>query len=212
METTFWSGANDIGLDQFFRPVALCVVEGNSGNPWPARVLERYTQANDILLAMMPPWHKPMMRLLVVNERLDPSDCFLETSARLCGALAVEPLVLTLAGSERDALAKQRFAEGVYASLRVCGDFDSVVADDSRLAIARVAAWRGCSHVVCERATAMPEGGRRQRWRDDEFRDFRKLAQQVTLVAIPEKLALDFPCKVRASSGSRFDAGAFSGV
>jgi hypothetical protein len=203
METTFWVGETEVGIDQFLRPRGLCIIEHNHREEARGQLLERSLRRRDVVLALTPPNNKLLSRVLVLNDPLEPESCFLETAARLCGALGVQPLVLTIAASEEDALLKQRFAEGICSSLHVAGDFDSVVSHDARLAVARVAQWRKCSHVFFERPKNGPPLPRRQRFGADAFHDLRELSGLVTLVALPEALLLDFPYKVRESSAGR---------
>jgi len=198
METAFWVGETDVGIEKFLRPNGLCVFEDNRSDPVREQILARSRHNPELLLLLTPPTFKPMSRVLIVNQDQDPNGIFLETAARFCQALEVQPLILTIASSERDALLKQRFAEGVYSSLHLQADFDFVVCHDARAAVNRVAQWRNCSHVFFERPKKVVGISLWQRRRGDIFAGLRSDSDHLTLLAIPETLAFEFPRKTSA--------------
>jgi hypothetical protein len=202
METSFWVGEIDRGIDQFLRPWDLCVLEGNRSDPAREKLLAKCTRHAKAPLLLAPPVYKPMTRVLILQDHQNPNPAFLRTAARLCLALEVRPLILTMASSERQARLKQSFAEGVCSSLHVQADFDSVVAFNFRIAAARVAAWRNCSHVIVERPNSTSLWQRLRGdafWQHlgDVFSELKSLAGLVTLLGLPEALVLEVPHKVR---------------
>jgi hypothetical protein len=213
METSFWVGETDVGIDQFLRPWGLCVFEENRSDPVREKLLARSTRNAEVLLLLTPPVYKPMTRFLIIQHHENPNPSFLQTAARLCLALEVQPLVLTMASSERQARLKESFAEGVCSSLRVQANFDSVVAFDFRTAVERVAAWRNCSHVIVERPRNVSLWQRLrvdvfwQHLRGDVFSELRGLSSSVALLGLPESAALEVPDKMRhnCSDNSRCD-------
>jgi hypothetical protein len=88
---------------------------------------------------------------LVVDQRCGAGDRFLDRVAEVCRAFHVTPVVLTVAGSERQARLRRRQAEETFAAWRQPADFDFVAGCDVRTAVACAARWRRCSHVFVER-------------------------------------------------------------
>jgi hypothetical protein len=164
--------------------------------------LARSTRYPEVVLLLTPAIHQPMTRVLILHDDHDPSGCFLETVGRLCQALDVQPLILTLASSERNAMLKQRFAEGVCSTLRLKADFDAAVSFNLYSAVDRVATWRNCSHVFFERPKQAMSVPLWQRTRGDSLSELRKVRESLTLLALPEGLALDFPKKSWARQNS----------
>jgi hypothetical protein len=197
METSLWVGEPEVGINQFLRPGSLCVLAENRSDPVREKLLARSARNPEVLLLLTPAIYKPMTRVLVLHDRHDPSACFLETAARLCQALEVQPLILSLASSEREALLKQRFAEEVCSTLHLPADFDAVVDVDRPAAVHRIAAWRNCSHAIFERPNP---GVGKSLWRSrrrDIFWDLRGVSDALTLLALTAGLALDFPHRRR---------------
>jgi hypothetical protein len=202
METSFWVGEPEVGIGQFFRPGGLCVLEDNRSDPVRAKLLARSTRLPEVLLLLTPATYQPMTRVLILHDNNDPSGCFLETIGRLCQALDVQPLILTLASSERNAMLKQRFAEGVCSTLRLKADFDAVISFNLYSAVDRVATWRNCSHVFFRRPKPAMTVPLWQRARGDSLSELRRVRESLTLLALPEGLALDFPNKSCARQNS----------
>jgi hypothetical protein len=208
METSFWAGETKVGIDQFLRPWSLCVFEDNRSDPVREKLLARCTGIPEVSLLLAPPTYRPMTRVLILYHHQNPSAYFLETAAGLCQALEVQPLILTVASSERDAGIKQSFAQGVCSSLHLQADFDSVVAFDVRSATLRVAAWRSCSHVLFERPKNVSLWQRLRddinwKWlRSDIFSELSGLSESLTFLALSEEIKLDMP---RAMGGNRLN-------
>jgi len=197
METIFWQGKTEVGIEQFLRPGGLCVFEEERSDPLREKLLAGSLANGKVLLLLTPPNSLPMKRVLILYHHQNPSAFFMESAARLCQLLGVQPLILTMASSEQEALLKQSFAEGVCSSLRLQADFDSVVAFDLRSAVDRVAAWRNCSHVFFERPRNILTISLWQRLRGDIFTELRSLSNSLTLLALPEALALEVPSAMR---------------
>ncbi len=90
-------------------------------------------------------------RILYVHQESQSAGVAIGSVVDLCRDLAVPLVVLSLAGSEREAWQQQQFAEQTVAAHRYPADFDSLVGVDLRSAVIRVAGWRRCTHVVLER-------------------------------------------------------------
>jgi hypothetical protein len=186
VETVYWTGDLDNGVRQCVRPSSLCVFDEDQSDTNRQRLLEEALRGTDIWILLTPPVARPMKRILIVNNETDTDSSYIEVVARLCQALKVEPLILTLAHSEEAANARQSFAAGVCACLRLQADLDAVVAGDLASAVERVAAWRECSHVIFPRSRKNGGTSLWHRGRSDTFSQLRHLANSLTLLAVPE--------------------------
>jgi hypothetical protein len=158
-ESVRWQGPARAGVDRFLCPVALCAF----GSTLPAALrhglLHRPPQGPPAPVLVCPPAWQPLARLLVINQPGGRDGCFLDTVAHLCRAVAVAPVVLTVARSEREGQWRQQLAEERLAAHRLPADYDCVVGCDPAEAAVGVARWRRCSHVVVERPRAAPWWG-----------------------------------------------------
>jgi K+-sensing histidine kinase KdpD len=90
--------------------------------------------------------------------------------------------VLTVARTERQARQDQRAAEELFAARGLLADFDFVVGFDVRTAVASVARWRRCSHVVLEKTRSSSWW----RWlRRDTMSLLSDLTDALTFLALP---------------------------
>jgi hypothetical protein len=105
-------------------------------------------------VAVCPARFTPISRMLYVHSDDAPAETTLGSVVELCRALEAPLVVLSLAGSERDAWRLQRAAEETLASYRYPAEFDFLIGWDLRKAVGRVAGWRHCSHVILERQSA----------------------------------------------------------
>jgi hypothetical protein len=202
MEAATWLKTPDAAINQFLRPGGLCALESNRTNPARASLLARLPYAPEIPVLLTPGSHKPMSRVLILQDHNDPSAGFLESAARLCQGLEIQPLILTLASSEEDALLKQRFTEEVCARLGLPADFDAAVSFNVYAAVDHAARWRNCSHVFFERTTrtkGLPL------WRRplDVFSQWCGVSDSLAFLFLPEGLALDLPKKTHAGRFGR---------
>jgi hypothetical protein len=121
-------------------------------------------------------------RGLVLHQARGDGVKFLLRIVRLCRALAMSPVVLTVARSERRAADGQKLAREVFLSNRLDADFDLIAGCDVRTAVARAAHARGCSTVFLDRPDTPPW----RRWlRGDTVGRLLPLADQMTLVMLP---------------------------
>jgi hypothetical protein len=203
METSFCAGGIEAGIEQFLRPWGVCVFEENRSDPVREKLVTRCTRNEKVLSLLAPPAHRAMTRILILQHQQNPSSSFLQSAVRLCLGLEVQPLILTMASSERQARLGQSFAAGVCSSLRVQANFDSLVAFDFRGAVKQIAAWRNCSHVIVERANdvslwqRLRGNGLWQHLQGDVFSELRSLAPSFALVGLPESLALEVPRRMQ---------------
>lgn len=105
-------------------------------------------------LAVCPDTFSPLTRILYIHRDVRPAEIAIASVVELCRELGTPLVVLSLAGSEREAWQQQRYAEEAVAAQRYPADFDSLVGWDLRSAVVRVAGWRRCTHVVLERQSA----------------------------------------------------------
>jgi hypothetical protein len=125
----------------------------------------------------------PATRALILNQFGGPSDGFLDTVVAICQTHRIAPVVLTVAGSERQARIRERFMADAFAQRGLIADFDFVTGWDVPTAVARAAQWRRCSHVFVERRAISLW----QRWLfGDIMGELSGLSDSLTLVAVPE--------------------------
>src|SRR5262249_31655113 len=107
-------------------------------------VLDRNTSASDIATAAATlrcavPW-QPRARLLILEEGRPLSSAFLQAAVRLSRGWSSEPVVLTVARTERAALRQQQRLQALAPDL--AAEFDSYVGPDVPGGVARIARWR----------------------------------------------------------------------
>jgi hypothetical protein len=123
---------------------------------------------------------RPAARTLIVDEGSGPG--FLEQVDPLCRGLAIRPVVLSVAGTERDAEGRQGLARRFFLDRGLDADFDLIAGCDLRTAVARAARARGCSHVIvtrqCEPSWRRWLGGGRTR-------ALLALTDKLTVVTLP---------------------------
>ena len=175
-------GPGGPGPEQFLRPAEL----GVFGDGLPPSVREplfrQALRSPDAPVLLCPRSWQPLSRVLVVHQHRGAGDRFLDRAAEVCRAFQVAPVVLTLAGSEREARLRRRLAEETFAARGQPADFDFIAGCDVRTAVACVARWRRCSHVFVER----PNGP--SWWRrlcGDTLEDLLGVTAALTLLALP---------------------------
>ncbi len=109
----------------------------------------RSARAGTSLLTCPDQW-EPLSRLLVLHENGDDGP-FVRSAVRLCTSLGAQPIVLTVARSERIALIReQRLREALNGQGLDC-DFDQLAGFGMGSAALRGACWRRCQVVVVRR-------------------------------------------------------------
>jgi hypothetical protein len=179
---SLWQGPLVSGIDQFLRPLELCIF----GDALPPRLKEQLLRQSlhspDSSVLVCPRSWQPVARVLVLHEHRNPANHFLDAAAEVCHAFGTIPVVLTVARTEREARLRRRFAEERFGSRRQAADFDCIIGCDVRTAVAWVARWRRCSHIFVERDSAPPWW----RWlRGDTLQRLFGLADGLTFLALP---------------------------
>lgn len=154
-----WSRLNDHPLAALLQAVApddLLVLD--QGLPPAQKHYLFHQAARDLAQAVLvcPRAWSPLARVLLVDQGSATTGGFLQRAAALCQGLGVEPIVLTVARSERTAKVRQEAARAALADrgLRAC--FDFLVGADVRAAVACIARWRQCQLVVVPRQDSPP--------------------------------------------------------
>src|SRR5207237_5155222 len=133
-------------------------------------------------ILVCPPTWQPVFRVLILHERHEAVNPFLDAAARLCEAIHATPVVLTVARSQTEARVRERLVKEVLAPRRFEADFDFVAGLDTRTAVLSVARWRRCSHVFMERRQASSWW----RWlRGDTIESFFGLSNSLAFLSIP---------------------------
>jgi hypothetical protein len=142
------------GIDESLDAASLCVF----GHGLPASVKEELlrrslrNQRSSTLLC--PDYWQPLTRVLVLFDHRDPGNYFRSAAVEVCRRFEVRPIILTVAASESGARERQLLAEQAMCECDCLADFDYVVGEDLRNAVASVARWRRCSHVFVEKRYA----------------------------------------------------------
>jgi hypothetical protein len=177
-----WHGDDPIGLEHFFHPSNLSVLGEMAATPRRRELIAAAAHNNATPVLICPPSWQPMSRVLIVHHQHDHGSPFLDTVVGLCQQLAVAPVVLTMASSERQALAEQAIVETKLAQYHLSGDLDYMVGCDVATAVSVVARWRHCSHVFVERPRAAAWWG----WlRPDPLEQLLRTSSLVSTLVLP---------------------------
>ena len=142
------------GVPEFLRPDDLFLL-GQRPDAAEKEILLRYAGGpNGPTLGVCPDAFTPLSRILYIQQDNEPAEIALASVVELCRDLEAPLVVLSLAGSEREAWQQQRSAEATLVSYQYPADFDCLVGGDLRSAVVRVAGWRRCTHVILERRNA----------------------------------------------------------
>src|SRR5262249_23507324 len=117
-------------------------------------LLRRSVRARQNAVLVCPSTWQPASRVLILHDLQSSSTGFLATALALCRLLRVDPVVLTLARTNKQAREGQRAAEETCSVHRIAAHLDSVVGGDLRGAAVSIARWRRCSHVFLEQRQA----------------------------------------------------------
>jgi hypothetical protein len=127
---------------------------------------------------------QPARRTLVLDQGSGMD--YLEQVIPLCRGLAIRPVVLSVARTERGAEERQELARKVCLSRGLDADFDLVAGCPLGTAVARAARARGCSHLIAERRHDASWLG----WlRGETTRALLNLADRLTVVTLPAATA-----------------------
>jgi hypothetical protein len=168
---------------EFFRDGELGVVGAYLTAGLRDRLLAEYAHATNAAAMVCPHHWRPNGRMLILNnESALPLD-FLTVSAKLCRALGLGLVVLTVAVSERRALACQALAR--EALFETDAEFDLVAGCELRTAVEQASRARGCSGVIMEVEPALPWW----RLRGDPIRVMLGLTHSLGIVVLPHSHA-----------------------
>src|SRR5207248_8571615 len=113
-----WQCTWQLAMEQFLGSDELCIF----GDALPSKVktclLRRSLQTACANILVCPRAWQPVVRVLIVHERRDADNPFLEGAARLCEALHATPVVLTVARSQTEALVRERRARAALSPRR----------------------------------------------------------------------------------------------
>jgi K+-sensing histidine kinase KdpD len=153
--------------------------------PWiKKRQLLRQTQGAVLACAAELPAVPRVLLVLLPDTRAQP---LLANVAAICGWLAAELIVLTVARTERAAQRSRLEVEAVLAEQDREAEVDSVVGADALESVAHVARWRRCPLVVMERQ----EISLWRRWLGrNNADDALKRAHGFSLLLLPAKVNL----------------------
>jgi hypothetical protein len=177
-----WQGALESAAEQSTVPAELCVVGDSLPGPLKAELLRQSWQRTPAAVLVCPRSWRPVSRVLILDQQQEAGDRFLTSAVAVCRAFQVNPVVLTIARSEREARQRQRAAEEVLAERRCPAEFDFIVGCDARTAVTWAARWRRCTHVFVERRP----GPAWSRWlHGDTLRRLLDLSADLTFLALP---------------------------
>jgi hypothetical protein len=168
---------------EFFRDGELGVVGAYLTAGLRDRLLAEYAHAPDAAALICPHHWRPNGRMLILNKEHAPAPDFLTASAKLCRALGLGPVVLTVAVTERRALACQGLAR--EALVDTDAEFDLVAGCELRTAVEQASRARGCSGVIMEVEPALPWW----RLRGDPIRVMLGVTHALGIVVLPHSHA-----------------------
>jgi hypothetical protein len=151
-----WDGPFPRKVQEFLRPAELCVFGEALPSPLRRELLRQLHGSPQTSALLCPRSWQPVARVLVVHQNREPSNRFLDSVAQICLAFQVDPIVLTLARSEKEARIRRQFAEETLTAHGMAADFDCFVGCDLCTGVALEARWRRCSHVFMERDNVRP--------------------------------------------------------
>jgi hypothetical protein len=192
LETSLWVGGTEVGLARCLRPCGLCVVAARQYERFRQDLLARGSHTPAAALLLCPPREPHLRRVAILYEHMNPNAAYLETALHVCQALAVRPLIVTIARTARDSGLKRSHADGVCASLDVAADFDGIVSSEPRNMLGRLLEAQRCSHLVIERADGAAVW---PRLHGDWLAPWRGLSDALGILALPETTALDVPLR-----------------
>jgi hypothetical protein len=137
-----------------------CVVGGALPRVLRRRCLRAVSRHCHAGLLLCPPVWRSFRRALVLHENPAPQQQYLENAAAICHGAGCPASVLVVAHSEEMARRIQKTAVEAFARQGNAADFHTVVGSNVRGAVAMVADWRRCSHVIVEKTSA----NRLRRW------------------------------------------------
>jgi hypothetical protein len=169
-------------VGRFLHPAELTIVGADLPPVLENEILCRSSRLVSVPVLLCPRSWRPVSRVLVLHEHRDVGSRFLDIAAEVCRAFAVNPVVLSVGHSEREARLRRQLAEEAFAARGLAADFDLIAGCDAGTAAAAAARWRRCSHVFLEKRPISPW----QRWlHGDTVRRLRALSAAFALLALP---------------------------
>jgi hypothetical protein len=165
---------------EIFRDGELGVVGAYLSADRRDRWLADYAQTTNAAAMLCPHECRPNARWLILHQEGDRDPGFLAKSARLCRELALPPVVLTVAATERRADVSQARAREALCEMDV--DFDLVAGCELRMAVEHAARARGCAGVMMACEPAPPWW---RRFGTDPLRALLGLTHSLGLVLLP---------------------------
>jgi hypothetical protein len=170
-------------VGELFCPHGLSVFSSALASRVRDGFLRASMRAKENAILVCPASCAPVSRVLILHAPQDPTGGFLASALSTSRALGVNPVILTVARTERQARRGQLVAERACYVHRLAAHLDFVVGVDVGAAVASIARWRRCSHVFLERRQATPWW----RWRQgDTLERLLGLTDSLTFLALPE--------------------------
>src|SRR6516225_6486003 len=133
------------GLRRFLLPADFLLVSNSFLASQKRDVLRWVLRTSGPAVLICPDAWQPLLRMLVIDDGNNSGEQFLAQS-----------VVLTVARTEKAAMARQQIARRVFADFGIAGDFDFIVGSEVRVAVANVARWRRSQLIVMEQQSARP--------------------------------------------------------
>jgi nucleotide-binding universal stress UspA family protein len=172
-------------LEQHLEPDDLLVITHAPTGTERRWLLRQVLQANAAVLICPETWKRTLSRMLVLYRSCGQSQDALATAMELCRYVRATPVVLTVAGTQREAQRLQQPARAAFAEHGQRGNFDLSIGPEVAEAAAHVARWRQCQLVI------MGRYGRPQwtRWFGGSTTDsLISLADSLAVLTIPKRL------------------------
>jgi hypothetical protein len=153
----------------------------------PAKIRETFlrwsVRARDAAILVCPAVCSPVSRVLILHAPQGNAGGFFAAALTACRVVGGSPVILTVARTERQARRRQLVAERACYANRMAAHLDYVAGVDVPAAVASIARWRRCSHVVLEQRQAVPWW---RRLRGDTLERLLGSTDSLTFLALPE--------------------------
>ena len=173
----------------------LMVTRAAQGTERRTLIRQVLQETNAAVLVCPETWRSSLSRILVLYRSCEQNQRALAAVMELCRYVRSDPVILTVARTEREGNRLQRPARAAFAEHGQSGNFDLLIGADVAEGAARVARWRQCQLLVMGRYGRPPWmhwlGGSTT----EELLD---LTDSLAVLTIPPAGGLDLRSKPRA--------------
>jgi nucleotide-binding universal stress UspA family protein len=148
LRLTPMDGESVLRFRQQLRPEDLLIVSYAPTVPERLALIRQVLQEPAAVLICPQAWKSSLSHMLFLYRGCDQNQEALATVMDLCRCLQTTPVVLTVAGSQREGSRLQQPVRAAFADHRQEANFDLLIGAEVAEAAARVARWRHCQLLV----------------------------------------------------------------